>query len=74
MPRPRHPIKELEKVLRDALSQGWRVDRDKKYFKLRCPCEAKHFKTVHLSPSDPHYERNLRGYLRGRTCWKEDAP
>lgn len=71
MGRPRHPKKELEAVLREAESQKWVVSKAKKYFKMRCPCDEKHSKTVHLSPSDPNYLRNLIGHLLRTTCWKE---
>ena len=73
MTRPRHPDKELEDVLRRAEAQGWRVERRKKYYKLYCPCGFKHLKTVHLSPSDPNYLRNLIGALTRMGCWKEAA-
>lgn len=71
MSRPRHPNKELEAVLREAESRPkpWRVSKGKKYFKLWCACEAKHRRTVHLTPSDPHYERNLRQWLERQPCW-----
>jgi hypothetical protein len=41
-----------------------------KYFKLYCPCPDKHLQTVHLTPSDPNYERNVRGLLGRETCWE----
>ncbi len=68
--RPRHPIKELEAVLEDAEDQGWRVWRGKRYYMMRCPCGI-HQKTVHLSPSDPNYTRNLTGWLKRAGCWEE---
>jgi hypothetical protein len=72
--RPRHPVKELESVLQEAEARGWRVTKKPKgYFKLWCPCEAKHRKTVHLTPSDPNYERNLRAWLRRQPCWTQEA-
>jgi hypothetical protein len=71
--RPRHTIKELEAVLKEAEDKGWRVTKDMKYFKMWCPCKDKHRKTVHLSPSDKNYERNLRAELGRRTCWTEEA-
>ncbi len=73
MGRPRHTVKELEALLQEAESRGWRVTRDKKYFKLWCPCPGKHRKTVHLTPSDPNYERNLRAWLKRQPCWDEEA-
>jgi hypothetical protein len=73
--RAKHPNKDLERLLRDAETQTdgpWRVERDKGYYKMWCPCPQKHKKTVKLTPSDPHYEQNLRGWLRRSTCWKEE--
>jgi hypothetical protein len=69
--RPKHKVKELEAILQDAESESWRVTRGKKYFKLWCTCSGKHRKTVHLSPSDPNYERNLRKWLERQPCWGE---
>jgi hypothetical protein len=70
MPRQRHPIKELETVLRDAEARGWRVERGG-YFMMKCPCTERHMKTVHLTPSNPNYERNLRAWLARCSCWKD---
>jgi hypothetical protein len=69
--RPKHPRKELEAVLAAAERKKWRVEKGRKYFKMKCPCYLKHLKTVHISPSDPNYLRNLIGYLERETCWKE---
>lgn len=69
--RPKHPRKELEAVLRAAESQGWAIVKTT-YFKMRCPCEDKHAKTVHLTPSNPRYLMNLLGQLRRATCWKDE--
>ncbi len=72
MKRPRHPDKHLDQLLRDAESQGWRVKKGTKYYKLLCPCSGKHAKwSVHLTPSNPNYERNLRQWLADNTCWQE---
>lgn len=71
MVRPRHPIKELEEVLKEAESKGWEVSKDKKYFKMKCPC-GDHLKSVHLTPSNPNYKRNLLGQLGRATCWDDD--
>jgi hypothetical protein len=71
MPRPRHPIKELEAVLAAVEAQGWLVIKGK-YFKMRCPCADKHAKTVHLTPSDPMYLKNLVNRLHRTTCFKKE--
>ncbi len=70
-PRHRHTVKEIEALLRSLESQGWRVKKDRKYYKAYCPCGL-HKKTVHLTPSTTGYLRNLVGWLRRETCWKED--
>jgi RNase adaptor protein for sRNA GlmZ degradation len=68
--RPKHPKKELEKVLREAENKGWRVDkRPNSYFKMKCPCDLQHIKTVRISPSNPYYEKQLRAELSRKTCW-----
>ncbi|MGW5878477.1 hypothetical protein ACWFMI_18195 [Nocardiopsis terrae] len=71
MVRPRHPDKDLESVLKGAEARGWRVERRKKYYKMYCPCQDKHFKTVKLSPSGANYLKDLLGQLRRATCWEE---
>ena len=70
--RPRHPRKELEAVIREAERRGWRASRSRLYYVMLCPCGA-HRKSVHLTPSDPGYERNLRGWLRRATCWDSEV-
>lgn len=79
MSRPRHQVKELEAVLRQAERRGWRIDKGKKYFGMRCPC-GKHQRRVHLTPSNPNYELNLRNpnyelnlrkWLQRQPCWKD---
>lgn len=72
--RPKHPDKDLERLLKDAESQGWRVVKRKraKYYKILCPCPEQHFKlSIHMTPSDPQYERNLRYWLLKNTCWEQ---
>jgi len=68
--RPRHQDKELEAVLEEAEERGWRVDKGKGYFRLRCPC-GNHMRWVHLTPSGGNYVRDLLGWLRRSGCWKE---
>lgn len=70
--RPRHQRKELEAVLQLAERQDWIVTKSGKYFKMYCPCVDKHLKTVHLTPSDPNYVRNLLNKLHRDTCLRED--
>ena len=72
MPRPKHPDKELEKLLVAAELQGWRIEkRPRAYFKMKCPCSERHIKTVRLSPSNPNYAQELVRQLKRATCWKE---
>lgn len=62
--------KELKAIRKEAEQQGWRVWRDKGYWKMYCPCPKKCKKTMALSPSGAHYVTNLLGQLRRNTCWK----
>lgn len=71
---PKHPDKELREVTDSADAQGWTVQRSRGgYFMIKCPCPGKHKKTVHVSPSNPRYKRELLGFLRRSTCWKEET-
>ncbi len=70
---PKHPDKDLREVTDRADEQGWEVSRGKGYFMMKCPCPAKHKKTVKLSPSNPRYRRELLGWLRRSSCWEEEA-
>ena len=72
MSRPKHQDKDLEKVLKSAEAQGWRIERRKGYYKLKCPCSERHLKTVSLTPSGANYLRNLVGQLNRATCWEDD--
>jgi hypothetical protein len=68
MSRQKHKVKELEALLAEAESKGWRVDRGEGYFRLRCGC-GKHMTWVHLSPSNPKYEQEKRQKLHRTGCW-----
>jgi hypothetical protein len=72
--RPRHQNKELEAVLQEAEAKDWRVDRPspRGYFRMRCPCGL-HQRRVHLTPSNPNYERNLRKWLERQPCWTKET-
>jgi hypothetical protein len=69
--RPKHTIKELEAVLKEAEGKGWRVWLGGRYWNMYCPYECKCMKTVKCTPSDPNYLRNLRGHLERATCWRK---
>lgn len=62
--------KELEEIRKEAVRQGWRVTRGKRYWKMYCPCPRKCKKGMSLTPSDPNYAKNLLGQLHRATCWK----
>lgn len=55
----------------EAEQYGWRVERGSKYYMMLCPCPGKHMKTMHLTPSNPRYELNLRKWLERQPCWGE---
>ena len=68
--RPKHPKRDLEALLSSLERQGWTVTkRPNGYFKAKCSCGGMHMKTIHLSPSDSNYQRNLEAQLRRSTCW-----
>jgi hypothetical protein len=67
--RPRHQRPELEAILRQGEALGWRAEKGNQYYRMWCPCGT-HQKTVRLTPSDPNYARNLRGWLRRTGCWE----
>lgn len=72
MTRPRHSVKELERLLREAEEKGWRVEGGgHTYFKLYCPCPMLHKRVVHLTPNR-NYEKQLRRWLERRTCWETE--
>ncbi|WP_211261535.1 hypothetical protein [Pseudonocardia acaciae] len=71
--RPKHPDKDIERLLCALESAGWDVEKGRKYFKALCPCGT-HQKWVHLTPSSSSYLKNLTGWLRRNTCWKEGEP
>lgn len=68
--RPRHPNKELEALICDVETHGWRVMKAKKYYKAYCPCDHEHMKIVHLTPSGRMYLVNLRKWFERQTCWE----
>jgi len=69
--RRRHPRKEIELVCREAERAGWRIVIPKKgYWKAYCPCPEEHKRSVHLTPSNPNYVRNLRAWFRRQPCWR----
>lgn len=70
--RPRHPNKELERLLTEAEAKGWRIAKGKRYYRMRCPCGS-HQTWIHLTPSDPNHERNKRAWLARTGCWEEPA-
>jgi hypothetical protein len=65
--------KDIESLLLSLKRQSWRVQPRTRtgYYKVYCPCGA-HLKTVHISPGDRRYLRNLMGWLKRSGCWKED--
>lgn len=71
MSRPRHPNKDLEQLLRDAERADWRIKKGGKYYMCRCPCPDQHMEHIHLTPSDPNYEKNKRKKMSKCTAWRE---
>lgn len=51
---------------------GWVIEGGgNKHFKCKCPCPAKHLKTMATTPSSPNYLRDFINQIK-RACWKED--
>lgn len=66
---------DLEAIRKEAARKGWRVDRNKGYWKMWCPTWCgKHMKTMKLTPSNPRYVQNLLGQLGRVTCWNQEPP
>jgi hypothetical protein len=71
--RPKHPVKELEALLKDVENQDWRVDKKQRYFRIRCSSDCKCMRWVHLTPSSGTYEKDIRAWLKRRPCWREEG-
>lgn len=65
----KHPDKTLESLLGEFHGAGWRIESTNKYYKVYCPCEAKHKTTVHLSPSSGYYANHKLQWLYNQTCY-----
>ena len=68
----RHPKKDLEAVLGEYYAAGWTVLDGSKYYKVRCP-NGCHKRSIHLSPSNPHYGQEALQWLRRYTCYTGDV-
>ena len=67
----RHPKKELQALLGEFNDAGWKIIDPPKYYKVRCPC-GDHQRTVHLSPSNPNYVKDVLGWLYRQPCYGQD--
>lgn len=65
---PKHPKKELEAVLGEFHEASWTIEKAKKYYKVKCPC-GDHMRTIHLSPSNPNYAKDVMKWLPRQTCY-----
>lgn len=64
---PKHPMKDIQAVLEEFASLGWRIERGRKYYSVKCPC-GEHKRWVHATPSDRNYVVNLRSWLLRQPC------
>lgn len=71
--RPRHPDKVLEQLIQDAEDRGWRVTRERKYYKALCPCPDKCKEQVHLTPQGD-YAKNKRNKMSKCPWWDKGKP
>jgi hypothetical protein len=69
MVRPKHPNKELEKLIRDLEEADWKVTKGRKYYRAKCPCGG-HQASIKLTPSNPNWTQEKRRHLERDTCWK----
>ena len=77
--RARHPRKELETLLRAAEVREWEVTYNSRgnYWRVRCTKCRKHQRSIHKSPSDPNYPKNVEMWFRrSQGCWDlpKEAP
>lgn len=70
--RPRHQTKDFELLLVAAESRGWRITKNKKYFKCMCPCDDKHLHSVVLTPSSQRTLINTKKKFERCDCWEDD--
>lgn len=68
---PRHPRKDLEALLAECDSRGWRIEKRRKYYQVYCPC-GDHKTTVHITPSDVRYLKNKQMLIRRAPCMREE--
>jgi hypothetical protein len=62
--------KDIKDVVDEISRHGWTEVAGKNYRKFRCPC-GRHMKTIHKSPSNPNYFKNLMAWFRRQECWQE---
>jgi hypothetical protein len=65
----KHSNKELQELLIELDDAGWFITRRKGYYIVRCPDGCHSQKTVHLTPSNRYYGKNLRKFLVRNTCF-----
>lgn len=65
---PTHQRKELEAVLGEFHEAGWTIEKRKKYYRVFCPC-GDHMRSIHLTPSNPNYSKNVLKWLYRQTCY-----
>ncbi|GAA4283321.1 hypothetical protein GCM10022261_08520 [Brevibacterium daeguense] len=67
----KHPNKELEALLEEFHEAGWQIiNPKKKYYKVRCPCGS-HYRSIHISPSNPRYSQDALSWLYRQPCYSE---
>lgn len=67
--RPKHPRQDLESILTQAERAGWRIIKNRKYYRAYCPC-GQHQRSIHLTPSDPNYGKNAGKWFERQDCWE----
>ena len=71
MATPQHRGPEARSLsLQEAEGHGWKVKKGKVYFKALCTCGKGHAKwSIHLTPSNPNYAKDLQAWFRRQECW-----
>jgi hypothetical protein len=63
----RHPRKDLEDVLVVFHQAGWLIEDTGTYYRMKCSC-GNHQRSIHLTPSNPHYGRQALSWMRRQPC------
>lgn len=73
MPGRPHGNDGYEKLLRSLERQQWKVVHSKSgHYKVYCPCDEEHRKTLPATPSSSRSLIKIITQLKNYTCWEKD--